>query len=129
MLQYFIHDCCLCAYLFAAVIMNRKDQLLALNLLIILIHPTHRDSLEVLLLFLAKVVDNEDQNKMTLNNVAMITAPNLFLPAKQPKVSNCKYFSLFYSAHCCFSSSIVGGVNLCCFAVYTFPGSSFSTKS
>jgi len=67
------------------MIRDRKEQLQALNLVIILLANTHRESLEVLLKFLEKVVDAEAVNKMSLNNVAMIMAPNLFLPPKHSK--------------------------------------------
>jgi len=64
------------------MIKNREKQLQALNLLIILLDEVHRDTLQTLLIFLSKVVANEESNKMSLNNVAMITAPNLFLSKK-----------------------------------------------
>ncbi|XP_078480962.1 rho GTPase-activating protein 18 isoform X2 [Ciona intestinalis] len=67
------------------MISERKEQLQALNLLIILLHEMHRDSLQFLLSFLGLVVANEPYNKMGLNNVAMITAPNLFMARKQSK--------------------------------------------
>uniref|UniRef100_H2Z4G0 Rho-GAP domain-containing protein n=1 Tax=Ciona savignyi TaxID=51511 RepID=H2Z4G0_CIOSA len=68
------------------MISERKEQLQAINLLIILLHEVHRDSLKFLLEFLGHVVANEPSNKMGLNNVAMITAPNLFMARKQSKV-------------------------------------------
>lgn len=34
---------------------------------------------QALLEFLQRVVDNKDQNKMTVMNVAMVMAPNLFM--------------------------------------------------
>ncbi|XP_065651359.1 uncharacterized protein LOC100212474 isoform X4 [Hydra vulgaris] len=65
---------------FAAVanLPNRKDQLQALNLLVLLLHPVHQETLKLILLFLQKVVSHEATSKMGLNNVAMIMAPNLF---------------------------------------------------
>ncbi|NXL88033.1 RHG18 protein, partial [Alectura lathami] len=56
----------------------RKQQLQALNLLVILLPEANRDTLKVLLEFLQRVIDHRDKNKMTLNNVAMVMAPNLF---------------------------------------------------
>jgi len=66
---------------FASVesIPDRKQQLQALNLLILLLPPIHRDCLKVLVHFLSRVVAHEKHNKMGLNSVAMIMAPNLFL--------------------------------------------------
>ncbi|XP_056422501.1 rho GTPase-activating protein 18 isoform X2 [Hyla sarda] len=57
---------------------SKKHRLQALNLLVILLPDVHRDALKALLEFLQRVVDHREQNKMTLKNVAMIMAPNLF---------------------------------------------------
>ncbi|XP_021246825.1 rho GTPase-activating protein 18 isoform X1 [Numida meleagris] len=57
---------------------TKKQQLQALNLLIILLPEANRDTLKVLLEFLQRVIDHREKNKMTLNNVAMVMAPNLF---------------------------------------------------
>ncbi|KAM4693306.1 rho GTPase-activating protein 18 isoform 2-T2 [Discoglossus pictus] len=57
---------------------TKKHQLQALNLLVILLPDIHRDTLKALLEFLQRVVDHRDRNKMTLKNVAMVMAPNLF---------------------------------------------------
>ncbi|XP_053314960.1 rho GTPase-activating protein 18 isoform X2 [Spea bombifrons] len=57
---------------------TKKHRLQALNLLIILLPDVHRDALKALLEFLQRVVDHREHNKMTLKNVAMIMAPNLF---------------------------------------------------
>ncbi|KAL8182296.1 UNVERIFIED_CONTAM: hypothetical protein K2H54_051801, partial [Gekko kuhli] len=56
-----------------------KLQLQALHLLIMLLPDASRDAAKVLLQFLKKVVRNEGKNKMTLWNVSMIVAPNLFV--------------------------------------------------
>ncbi|XP_077208856.1 rho GTPase-activating protein 28 isoform X2 [Paroedura picta] len=56
-----------------------KLQLQALHLLIMLLPDASRDAAKVLLQFLKKVVSNEGKNKMTLWNVSMIVAPNLFI--------------------------------------------------
>ncbi|XP_060099956.1 rho GTPase-activating protein 28 isoform X1 [Heteronotia binoei] len=56
-----------------------KLQLQALHLLIMLLPDASRDAAKVLLQFLKKVVSNEGKNKMTLWNVSMIVAPNLFV--------------------------------------------------
>ncbi|KAK7489373.1 hypothetical protein BaRGS_00019317 [Batillaria attramentaria] len=60
------------------------EQLKALNLLILLLPTEHRDMLRVLLLFLRNIVSHSNHNKMGLNNISMIMAPNLFL-APSPK--------------------------------------------
>ncbi|NXX45849.1 RHG18 protein, partial [Tricholaema leucomelas] len=57
---------------------TRKQQLQALNLLVLLLPEANRDTLKVLLEFLQRVIDHRDKNKMTLKNVAMVMAPNLF---------------------------------------------------
>ncbi|XP_058034352.1 rho GTPase-activating protein 28 isoform X1 [Ahaetulla prasina] len=56
-----------------------KLQLQALHLLIMLLPDVSRDAAKALLQFLKKVVANENKNKMTLWNVSMIVAPNLFI--------------------------------------------------
>uniref|UniRef100_A0A452GAQ8 Rho GTPase-activating protein 18 n=1 Tax=Capra hircus TaxID=9925 RepID=A0A452GAQ8_CAPHI len=58
---------------------TRKQQLQALNLLVILLPEANRDTLKALLEFLQRVVDNKEKNKMTVMNVAMVMAPNLFM--------------------------------------------------
>ena len=40
--------------------------------------------LQLLLLFLCKVLSKEKKNKMNLNNIAMIMAPNLFMSGGKP---------------------------------------------
>ncbi|XP_068794360.1 rho GTPase-activating protein 18 isoform X2 [Struthio camelus] len=57
---------------------TRNQQLQALNLLVLLLPEANRDTLKVLLEFLQRVIDHRDKNKMTLKNVAMVMAPNLF---------------------------------------------------
>ncbi|MEE6464423.1 hypothetical protein FKM82_006255 [Ascaphus truei] len=56
-----------------------KLQLQALHLLIMLLPDANRDIAKALLQFLKKVVSNEEKNKMSLWNVSMILAPNLFI--------------------------------------------------
>ncbi|XP_060046468.1 rho GTPase-activating protein 18 isoform X2 [Erinaceus europaeus] len=58
---------------------TRKQQLQALNLLIILLPDANRETLKALLEFLQRVIDNKEKNKMTAMNVAMVMAPNLFM--------------------------------------------------
>ncbi|XP_062042731.1 rho GTPase-activating protein 18 [Lepus europaeus] len=58
---------------------SKKQQLQALNLLVILLPVANRDTLKGLLEFLQRVVDNKEKNKMTVMNVAMVMAPNLFM--------------------------------------------------
>ncbi|XP_005389244.1 PREDICTED: rho GTPase-activating protein 18 isoform X1 [Chinchilla lanigera] len=57
----------------------KKQQLQALNLLVILLPDANRDTLKALLEFLQRVIDNKEKNKMTVMNVAMVMAPNLFM--------------------------------------------------
>nr|XP_045015155.1 rho GTPase-activating protein 18 isoform X2 [Jaculus jaculus] len=58
---------------------TKKQQLQALNLLVILLPDANRDMLKALLEFLQRVIDNKEKNKMTVMNVAMVMAPNLFM--------------------------------------------------
>lgn len=58
---------------------TRKHQLQALNLLVILLPDANRDTLKALLEFLQRVIDNKEKNRMTVVNVAMVMAPNLFM--------------------------------------------------
>ncbi|XP_061451854.1 rho GTPase-activating protein 28 isoform X2 [Rhineura floridana] len=60
-------------------ISNIKLQLQALHLLIMLLPDASRDTAKAFLKFLKKVVAHEKKNKMTLWNVSMIVAPNLFI--------------------------------------------------
>ncbi|KAF7656611.1 hypothetical protein LDENG_00038940 [Lucifuga dentata] len=50
----------------------------ALHLLLLLLPEVNRDTLKALLVFLRKVVLHQDQNRMSLWNVSMVMAPNLF---------------------------------------------------
>lgn len=65
-------------------IKEKKLQLQALCLLIILLPPVHRNTLQILLRFLQRVVSKCRENKMSLANVSMIMAPNLFLTSSSP---------------------------------------------
>uniref|UniRef100_A0A665TX31 Rho GTPase activating protein 28 n=1 Tax=Echeneis naucrates TaxID=173247 RepID=A0A665TX31_ECHNA len=53
-------------------------QVQALQLLMLLLPEVNRDTLRALLVFLRKVVSCQDQNRMSLWNVSMVMAPNLF---------------------------------------------------
>ncbi|XP_070534988.1 rho GTPase-activating protein 18-like isoform X2 [Ptychodera flava] len=58
---------------------DKKEQIQALNLLILVLPKVYRYALKLLLQFLRKLIDKESVNKMSLINVAMIMAPNLFV--------------------------------------------------
>ncbi|XP_067234376.1 rho GTPase-activating protein 28 isoform X1 [Chanodichthys erythropterus] len=66
------------AFTAAHCISSPKHQIQALHLLIMLLPEANRDTLKALLEFLRKVVAYEDKNRMSLWNVSMIVAPNLF---------------------------------------------------
>ncbi|XP_073687123.1 rho GTPase-activating protein 18-like [Garra rufa] len=66
------------AFTAAQSISSPKHQIQALHLLIMLLPEANRDTLKALLEFLRKVVAYEDKNRMSLWNVSMIVAPNLF---------------------------------------------------
>ncbi|KAM9839749.1 LOW QUALITY PROTEIN: rho GTPase-activating protein 28 [Aulostomus maculatus] len=53
-------------------------QIQALQLLLLLLPESNRDTLKALLVLLHKVVSHQDQNRMSLWNVSMVMAPNLF---------------------------------------------------
>ncbi|XP_028428506.1 rho GTPase-activating protein 28 [Perca flavescens] len=53
-------------------------QVQALQLLALLLPEAHRDTLRALLGFLRQVVSHQDRNRMSLWNVSMVMAPNLF---------------------------------------------------
>uniref|UniRef100_A0A8C4R7D2 Rho GTPase activating protein 18 n=1 Tax=Eptatretus burgeri TaxID=7764 RepID=A0A8C4R7D2_EPTBU len=63
---------------------SQKQQLQALNLLIMLLPDPNRDMLQALLVFLHKVCIHEKYNRMSVRNVALVMAPNLFLPRRSP---------------------------------------------
>ncbi|XP_063062818.1 rho GTPase-activating protein 28 isoform X1 [Engraulis encrasicolus] len=66
------------AFAAAQNISSPKHQIQALHLLIMLLPEPNRDTLKALLEFLRKVVANEERNRMSMWNVSMIVAPNLF---------------------------------------------------
>lgn len=72
-------------FLLVPNIPNLSDQMNILNLLILALPDGHRELLQELLHFLAKVVEEEEANRMSLTNVAMIMAPNLFPPPRLKK--------------------------------------------
>ncbi|KAK5850328.1 hypothetical protein PBY51_014586 [Eleginops maclovinus] len=53
-------------------------QVQALQLLMLLLPEANRETLRVLLVFLRQVVSHQAQNRMSLWNVSMVMAPNLF---------------------------------------------------
>ncbi|XP_069678345.1 rho GTPase-activating protein conundrum-like [Periplaneta americana] len=61
-------------------LLDDKIRARALNLLVLLLPPVHRNTLRALFRFLARVYHNQKYNKMSLHNVAMIIAPSLFSP-------------------------------------------------
>ncbi|XP_007897440.2 rho GTPase-activating protein 18 [Callorhinchus milii] len=58
---------------------TRKLQFQALNLLVLLLPNQNQDLLKAMLEFLQRVIDNRESNKMTLNNISVVMAPNLFM--------------------------------------------------
>ncbi|KAI4501590.1 hypothetical protein M0802_003467 [Mischocyttarus mexicanus] len=61
-------------------IKNPRDLSYSLNLLVLLLPTEHKCTLKALLTFLKLVIDNQNFNKMSIHNVAMIVAPSLFPP-------------------------------------------------
>uniref|UniRef100_A0A674CII3 Rho GTPase activating protein 28 n=1 Tax=Salmo trutta TaxID=8032 RepID=A0A674CII3_SALTR len=66
------------AFAAAQSVSSPRHQIQALHLLIMLLPEPNRDTLKALLEFLRKVVAYEEKNRMSLWNVSMIVAPNLF---------------------------------------------------
>ncbi|KAA0709007.1 Rho GTPase-activating protein 18 [Triplophysa tibetana] len=67
------------AFLSVLKLPTQKQQLQALNLLVLLLPEHNRDTLKALMEFFQCVIDHKDKNKMTLNNVAVVMAPNIFM--------------------------------------------------
>ncbi|XP_052390634.1 rho GTPase-activating protein 18 [Carassius gibelio] len=67
------------AFLSVLKLPTKKQQLQALNLLVLLLPEANRDTLKALMEFFQRVTDHKDRNKMTLNNVAVVMAPNIFM--------------------------------------------------
>uniref|UniRef100_A0A3Q2DNX4 Rho GTPase activating protein 28 n=1 Tax=Cyprinodon variegatus TaxID=28743 RepID=A0A3Q2DNX4_CYPVA len=57
---------------------SEVHQVQALQLLLLLLPEAHRNTLKALLVFLGKVVSHQDHNRMSLWNVSMVMAPNIF---------------------------------------------------
>ncbi|KAK1889391.1 Rho GTPase-activating protein 18 [Dissostichus eleginoides] len=74
---------------------TKKQQLQALNLLILLLPEANRDTLKALVEFFHRVIDHQDKNKMTLNNVSVVMAPNIFMfKGFRSKVTEQQEFSM-----------------------------------
>uniref|UniRef100_A0AAQ5ZV54 Rho-GAP domain-containing protein n=1 Tax=Amphiprion ocellaris TaxID=80972 RepID=A0AAQ5ZV54_AMPOC len=86
-------------YLNAFIAVNKlptkKQQLQALNLLVLLLPEANRDTLKALVEFFQRVIDHQAKNKMTLNNVSVIMAPNIFMfKGFRSKVTEQQEFSM-----------------------------------
>uniref|UniRef100_A0A8D3A5J9 Rho GTPase activating protein 18 n=1 Tax=Scophthalmus maximus TaxID=52904 RepID=A0A8D3A5J9_SCOMX len=86
-------------YLSAFIAVNKlptkKQQLQALNLLVLLLPEHNRDTLKALVEFFQRVIDHQAKNKMTLNNVSVVMAPNIFMfKGFRSKVTEQQEFSM-----------------------------------
>ncbi|XP_071335015.1 rho GTPase-activating protein 18 isoform X2 [Trachinotus anak] len=86
-------------YLSTFIAVNRlptkKQQLQALNLLVLLLPEPNRDTLKALVEFLKRVIDHQAKNRMTLNNVSVVMAPNIFMfKGFRSKVTEQQEFSM-----------------------------------
>ncbi|XP_013883179.1 rho GTPase-activating protein 18 isoform X2 [Austrofundulus limnaeus] len=86
-------------YLNAFIAVNKfptkKQQLQALNLLVLLLPEANRDTLKALVEFFQRVIDHQANNKMTLNNVSVVMAPNIFMfKGFRSKVTEQQEFSM-----------------------------------
>uniref|UniRef100_A0A3Q2FFH1 Rho GTPase activating protein 28 n=1 Tax=Cyprinodon variegatus TaxID=28743 RepID=A0A3Q2FFH1_CYPVA len=66
------------AHLSTFSVSSEVHQVQALQLLLLLLPEAHRNTLKALLVFLGKVVSHQDHNRMSLWNVSMVMAPNIF---------------------------------------------------
>uniref|UniRef100_UPI0037E8C93D rho GTPase-activating protein 18 n=1 Tax=Semicossyphus pulcher TaxID=241346 RepID=UPI0037E8C93D len=74
---------------------TKKQQLQALNLLVLLLPEANRDTLKALVEFFQRVSDHQAKNKMTLNNVSVVMAPNIFMfKGFRSKVTEQQEFSM-----------------------------------
>lgn len=62
------------------VIPDQEEKLRALNILVLLLPIEHRSTFHLLLEFLINIVAHEQFNRMSVHNVAMISAPSFFPP-------------------------------------------------
>lgn len=69
----------LSAFISVLKLPTKKQQLQALNLLVLLLPEPSRDTLKALMEFFQRVTDHKDQNKMTVSNVSVVMAPNIFM--------------------------------------------------
>uniref|UniRef100_A0A3Q1IEA7 Rho-GAP domain-containing protein n=1 Tax=Anabas testudineus TaxID=64144 RepID=A0A3Q1IEA7_ANATE len=67
------------AFLAVNKLPTKKQQLQALNLLVLLLPEANQDTLKALVEFFKRVIDHQEKNKMTLNNVSVVMAPNIFM--------------------------------------------------
>ncbi|XP_067337679.1 rho GTPase-activating protein 18 isoform X2 [Channa argus] len=86
-------------YLNAFIAVNKlptkKQQLQALNLLVLLLPEANRDTLKALVEFFQNVIDHQAKNKMSLNNVSVVMAPNIFVfKGFRSKVTEQQEFSM-----------------------------------
>uniref|UniRef100_A0A087Y1Z4 Rho GTPase activating protein 18 n=1 Tax=Poecilia formosa TaxID=48698 RepID=A0A087Y1Z4_POEFO len=86
-------------YLNAFIAVNKlptkKQQLQALNLLVLLLPEANRDTLKALVEFFQRVINHQAKNKMTLNNVSVVMAPNIFMfKGFRSKVTEQQEFSM-----------------------------------
>ncbi|KAM7395615.1 hypothetical protein PAMA_007062 [Pampus argenteus] len=74
---------------------TKKQQLQALNLLVLLLPEANRDTLKAIVEFFQRVIDHQAKNKMTLNNVSVVMAPNIFMfKGFRSKVTEQQEFSM-----------------------------------
>lgn len=59
---------------------NLKDQVRAINLLVLMLPVEHRNTFRLIVQFLWNIAENEEHNRMTLHNVATITTPSFYPP-------------------------------------------------
>uniref|UniRef100_A0AAY4BZD7 Rho-GAP domain-containing protein n=1 Tax=Denticeps clupeoides TaxID=299321 RepID=A0AAY4BZD7_9TELE len=84
----------LSAFISVLKLPTKKQQLQALNLLVLLLPESSRDTLKSLVEFFQRVIDHKEQNKMTLNNVAVVMAPNFMFKGFRSKITEQEEFAM-----------------------------------
>lgn len=80
------------------------------NLLVWLLHQVHRNVLFELLEMLHKIVENNRYNRMSLENIATVLAPNIF-PDDQPNAKPARPNSLSAAMSPASSAATIAGIN------------------
>uniref|UniRef100_A0A3B4BHP6 Rho-GAP domain-containing protein n=1 Tax=Periophthalmus magnuspinnatus TaxID=409849 RepID=A0A3B4BHP6_9GOBI len=87
---------------------SELHQVQSLQLLSLSLPESHRNTLQALLVFLARVAANQEQNRMSLWNVSMVMAPNLLPDNRRQEVTRAAAQEM---------EEAVGGAKLVCLLI------------